>query len=361
MYENSRLLIDSSNPPEPGQIVWRSPSNLAIIKYWGKHGVQLPRNPSLSLTLSASCTDTALAYEFREEPDSRIDLEFLFHGEENESFRTKTLAFLESLTPQFPFLRQLKLRINTGNSFPHSAGIASSASSMASLALCLCSLEDTLFGSLQDPGDFDQKASYLARLGSGSACRSIFPYASVWGATPAVPGSSDEYGVPAEDLLHPDFKDLHDDILIVSSREKTVSSRAGHALMEGNPFAEPRYAQAKNRLARLVDALRGGDMDTFGRIAEDEALALHALMMCSNPSFMLLEPGTVALIQKIRAYRAETRHPVYFSLDAGPNIHLLYPGEIVAEVRGWIEEELKEHCVDGWFIQDWVGEGPEEM
>lgn len=361
MYENPRLLLDSSNPPEPGQIVWRSPSNLAIIKYWGKHGVQLPRNPSLSFTLSASCTDTALAYEMREDAGNGIALEFLFQGAENEAFKAKTLAFLESLLPQFPFLKQLHLKIQTGNSFPHSAGIASSASGMSALALCLCSLEDALFGTLQDAEAFDRKASYLARLGSGSACRSIFPYASVWGATSSVPGSSDEYGVPAEDLLHPTFKDFHDDILIVSQREKSVSSRAGHALMDGNPYAEPRYAQARARLTQLLGALRSGDLEAFGKIAEDEALTLHALMMCSNPSYMLMEPGTVALIQKIRAYRAETKHPVYFSLDAGPNIHLLYPGSIVAEVRGWIEEELKEHCVDGWFIQDWVGEGPEEM
>lgn len=361
MYENPRLLLDSSNPPEPGQIVWRSPSNLAIIKYWGKHGVQLPRNPSLSFTLSASCTDTALAYEMREDTGNGIALEFLFQGAENEAFKVKTLAFLENLLPQFPFLKQLNLKIQTGNSFPHSAGIASSASGMSALALCLCSLEDALFGTLQDAEAFDRKASYVARLGSGSACRSIFPYASVWGATASVPGSSDEYGVPAEDLLHPTFKDFHDDILIVSQREKSVSSRAGHALMDGNPYAEPRYAQARTRLTQLLGALRSGDLEAFGKIAEDEALTLHALMMCSNPSYMLMEPGTVALIQKIRAYRAETKHPVYFSLDAGPNIHLLYPGSIVAEVRGWIEEELKEHCVDGWFIQDWVGEGPEEM
>lgn len=361
MYENPRLLLDSSNPPEPGQIVWRSPSNLAIIKYWGKHGVQLPRNPSLSFTLSASCTDTALAYEFREDADNHIELDFLFHGEENEAFKAKTLVYLDSLLPQFPFLKQLKLKIQTGNSFPHSAGIASSASAMSALALCLCSLEDALFGTLPDPDGFDRKASCLARLGSGSACRSVFPHAAVWGATPSVPGSSDEYAVPAGELLHPAFKDFHDDILIVSTREKSVSSRAGHALMEGNPYAEPRYIQAKNRLERLLEALRRGDLEEFGKIAEDEALALHALMMCSNPSYMLLEPGTVALIQKIRAWRADTKHPVYFSLDAGPNIHLLYPGDIVAEVRGWIEEDLKEHCADGWFIQDWVGEGPEEL
>lgn len=361
MYENPRLILASSNPPEPGKVIWRSPSNLAIVKYWGKHGEQLPRNPSLSLTLTASCTDTLLEYEFKSFADNELELEFLFHGEENEAFRAKILTFLERLNPQFPFLRQLKLRISSGNSFPHSAGIASSASGMSALALCLCSLEDALFGTLQDSDAFDRKASYIARLGSGSACRSIFPHAAIWGATPAVPGSSDEFAMPAGDMLHDTFKDFHDDILVVSSAEKAVSSRAGHALMEGNPFAEPRYAQAKTRLATLLDALRDGDLETFGKIAEDEALTLHALMMCSNPSYMLLEPNSVAIIQKIRAYRADTGHPVYFSLDAGPNIHLLYPGDMVAEIRGWIEEDLKQHCIDEWFIQDWVGEGPEEM
>ncbi|MCC6461119.1 MAG: diphosphomevalonate decarboxylase [Saprospiraceae bacterium] len=361
MYENPRLILDSDEAPEPGRIVWRSPSNLAIIKYWGKYGAQMPRNPSLSLTLSASCTDMALEYSLKEVPDSRIGLGFLFHGEENAAFQAKIQAFLESLVPVFPFLTQLQMSIQTGNSFPHSAGIASSASSMSALALCLCSLEDALFGTLQEPAEFDRKSSFIARLGSGSACRSIFPHAAVWGASAAVPDSSDAYAVPAEHLLHPGFKDLHDDILIVSSQEKSVSSRAGHALMEGNPYAEARYAQAKSRLSTLIDALGAGDWEAFGKIAEDEALTLHALMMCSNPSYMLLEPNTIALIQKIRAYRAETKHPVYFSLDAGPNIHLLYPGEIIAEVRGWIEEELTPLLVDNWFIQDWVGEGPEEL
>lgn len=361
MYENPRLILDSSNPPEPGQIIWRSPSNLAIVKYWGKHGHQLPRNPSLSLTLAASCTDTAVGYAFKETVNNQIELDFKFHGEENEAFRAKVLAFLESLEPQFPFLRQLELSIQTGNSFPHSAGIASSASSMSALALCLCTLEDALFGTLQDEDAFDVKASYIARLGSGSACRSIYPYAALWGKTPAVAGSSDEFAVPVEDLLHPAFKDFHDDILIVSTSEKSVSSRAGHALMEGNPYAEARYKQAQSRLSTLIEALRTGDLEAFGKIAEDEALTLHALMMASNPSYILLHPNTVALIEKIRAYRAETKHPVYFSLDAGPNIHLLYPGSIISDVRGWIEEDLKEHCVDNWYIQDWVGEGPEEI
>ena len=362
MYENPRLFLDSSNPPEPGGITWRSPSNIAIIKYWGKYGVQLPRNPSLSLTLAASCTDTQLEYAFKDEADDNlIDLDFYFHQSENEPFKTKLIAYLESLAPVYPFLKQFKLTVRTGNSFPHSAGIASSASAMSALALCLCSLEDKLFGTLQDAAEFDRKASYLARLGSGSACRSVFPYSAVWGETALVPGSSNEFAVPVSDLIHEQFRDLHDDILIVSTQEKSVSSRAGHALMDDNPFAEPRYAQARQRLSILFDAMRAGDLETFGKITEDEALTLHALMMSSNPSFMLMQPDSLAIIEKVRAYRAETGHPVYFTMDAGPNVHLLYPGDIIHEVRAFIGDELAEHCENGYVQQDWVGEGPEEL
>jgi diphosphomevalonate decarboxylase len=362
MYENPRLIVDSSNSPEPGSITWRSPSNIAIVKYWGKYGVQLPRNPSLSLTLAASCTDTRLEYEFKEGVgDGQIDLDFYFHQEEKEEFRAKIVTYLQSLLPYYPFLKQFKFTVQTGNSFPHSAGIASSASGMSALALCLCSLEDRLFGTLQDSAAFDQKASFLARLGSGSACRSIFPYTAVWGETNALKGSNNEFAVPAEPFIHEQFKDFHDDILIVSREEKAVSSRAGHALMEGNPYAEPRYAQARTRLATLLDAMRAGDLATFGKIAEDEALTLHALMMSSNPSYTLMHPDSLAIIEKVRQYRADTGNQVYFTLDAGPNVHLLYPGEIIHEVRAFIEEQLEEHCENGYVQQDWVGEGPEEV
>jgi diphosphomevalonate decarboxylase len=107
--------------------------------------------------------------------------------------------------------------------------------------------------------------------------------------------------------------------------------------------------------------MKAGDLETFGKIAEDEALTLHALMMCSNPSYMLMRPGSVSIIEKVRQYRAETGNPVYFSLDAGPNIHLLYPGNIVHEVRAFIDDQLLEHCENQYVQQDWVGEGPEEV
>ena len=359
-YKNPNLIIETAEI-EPGEITWRSPSNLAIIKYWGKHGVQLPKNPSLSFTLSSSFTDTLLGYKPKESGDRNISLEFLFHQEPNEPFREKVLKFLESVADIFPFLRQLDLTVQTGNSFPHSAGIASSASAMSALALCLCSLEHELFETLDDDAEFDRKSSYIARLGSGSACRSIFPVAALWGQTGEVEGSSDLFALPMADQVHAIFKDFHDDILIASTEAKSVSSRAGHGLMENHPFADARYADAKRKMMNLLSALRTGDLETFGSIAENEALTLHGLMMSSNPSYILLKPNTLEMIQRVRRYREETKHPVYFSLDAGPNLHVLYPGEIIHEVRVFIDEELMPLCEEEKYLQDWVGDGPVQV
>ena len=358
-FRNSELIL-SSQDEQQGSVHWQSPSNIALVKYWGKHGVQLPRNPSISFTLDACFTQTVLAYKTKETPSDDINLDFYFMGEKNVAFGAKAKKFLEGISDIYPFLTQLDLQINTANSFPHSTGIASSAAGMSALSLCLCTLEDRLFGTLSDADLFDQKASFLSRLGSGSACRSIFPHLAVWGKTPDVANSSDEFAV-VYDNVHETYKTFCDSILIVSSDEKAVSSRAGHALMEGNPYASPRYTQANQRMTTLLSTLQNGDLETFGQIVEDEALTLHALMMASNPSFILMKPNTLRMIELIRAYRAETKHPVYFTLDAGPNIHLLYPNDIAYAVQVFINEQLIPLCENGNWIKDMVGEGPVEL
>ena len=360
MFDNPALLLDAANTSS-GTINWKSPSNIAIIKYWGKYGIQFPRNPSISFTLENAFTQTILDYAPKTDQGEGISLDFTFHGEENEAFRAKMVKFLESIRPIFPFLNQLHLTVKSGNSFPHSAGIASSASSMSALALCLCTLEDELFQTLQDDELFDKKASYVARLGSGSACRSIYAGMAAWGETPAIIGASNEYAVPFETEMHDIYKNFHDDILIASKGEKSVSSRAGHALMEGNAYAAPRYQQANDRMQRLVEVLKNGDVETFGTIAENEALTLHALMMTSDPSYILMRPNSLKMIELIRDYRTTTKHPIYFSLDAGPNLHVLYPESIIHEVRPFIEEQLVPLCEEEMWISDWVGEGPEQL
>lgn len=317
-------------------------------------GRQIPRNASISLTLSNAHTDTTIDYRVKQE--SGLTMDFLFEGQRNQSFADKLVQYLRSVSAYHPIVDHLHLAISSSNSFPHSSGIASSASAMAAVAMCICDIESQVSG--ESAIDI-AKASYLARLGSGSASRSVIPQAAVWGRHDSIDGSSDLFAVPFEGM-DPVFAGYHDDILIVSASEKSVSSTAGHALMEGNVYAGPRYQQANDRVASLTDILRAGDIEAFGKLAEDEAMTLHALMMCSDPSYVLMEPGTLDMIREIRAYRADSNVPVYFTLDAGPNIHLLYPDAYAGEVKAFINDQLLQYTADNKVIKDHVGNGPEK-
>lgn len=337
-----------------GQTSWRSPSNIAIVKYWGKHGMQLPNNPSLSFTLQNAYTDTSISYTWS---SSGPEVHFRFEGTENKVFAEKIEKLLIQFLPAFPFLGQLKMHIESRNSFPHSSGIASSASSMSALVMCLIEIEQQLGAMLTDD-ERRQKASYFSRLASGSAARSVFPVAALWGHTPFHSESHDEYAVVV-DNIHPVFRNYRDTILIISTGTKAVSSRAGHALMEGNPFAGVRYQQANKNIGELLHVLHGGDLETFVQITEAEALQLHALMMTSEPSFILMQPNTLEAIARIRNFRKDTGIPLSFTLDAGPNVHLLYPDEYHPVVNDFVQQQLKSLCQDGRLIEDRVGQGPQ--
>ena len=338
------------NENQVHSVKWQSPSNIALVKYWGKKGHQLPQNPSISFTLKNCRTETSVLFE----ESDRFGLHFRFDGKENGEFQTKISDFLHENMESFSFLKQMELHINSHNTFPHSSGIASSASSMSALVMCLLDIERIVTGA--DEIDL-RKASNLSRLASGSACRSLFPKMALWGETPAVADSSDRYAVTLQDDIAPIFKDYHDSILIVSDAKKSVSSRAGHALMDGNPYAESRYAVAKNNIVNLLEALKTGDLETFIRITEWEAMQLHALMMCSEPSYILMKPNTLRIINTLLEFRKETDIPVCFTLDAGPNVHILYPDQHAEMVERFIMDELEQYCVGGQWIPDQVGDG----
>ncbi|MBC8342860.1 MAG: diphosphomevalonate decarboxylase, partial [Bacteroidetes bacterium] len=223
---------------KPGVVCWQSPSNIALIKYWGKYGNQLPQNPSLSLTLKNALTKMKVSYSFS--GSGKLQTELLFEGKESPLFHKKVNSFLTSIFTYFPFLNQLKIRIETENTFPHSAGIASSASSMSALALCLCSIENDLFESLKIKEDFYKKASFIARLGSGSASRSVYGGMVLWGRHEGFSASSNEFAIPFREKIHPNFEFLNDAILIVNESVKKVSSSQGHALMQDHPYAKSR-------------------------------------------------------------------------------------------------------------------------
>ncbi|MBR2051019.1 MAG: hypothetical protein IJ961_00905 [Bacteroidales bacterium] len=336
------------------QIIKHSPSNIAIVKYWGKHGNQLPNNPSISFTLSNCFTETKITYsnidsQFFKSSDSQISLDFFFEGKENQAFKDKIEKFILKNEQYFSFLKGLHLNIESRNSFPHSSGIASSASSMSALVMCLLGIK------YKDREIDLQEASFLSRLASGSAARSVYPTMTLWGKTPSLSNSSDEYAIPIGDLIAPVFKSYHDTILIVSSKEKSVSSRAGHSLMDNHPMAESRYATARKNTEDLLTILKQGDIEGFIKIAEAEANQLHDLMATSKPSYTLKEPNTINIINKILEFRKDTSLPICYTLDAGPNVHLLYPDFYADKVQLFIEDVLKDYCFDNKYIEDKVG------
>lgn len=334
---------------QSGKVSAQCPSNIALIKYWGKKDVQIPMNPSLSFTLNESNTQTELNYT--PNGGKGYSVQVFLDGELKPSFAPKILQFFERIETFVPFLKDFDFEIRTHNTFPHSSGIASSASGMGALSLCLVELEE-LLGAEFAEGEKLKKASFLARLGSGSACRSVYPGITVWGESEAVEGSSDLYAVPYPYEIHPNFKNFRDTILLIDEGQKEVSSTVGHRLMEGHPYAAQRFESAQENLKKLIPILKSGDLEAFGQIVEHEALSLHAMMMTSTPYFILMKPNTLKAIESIWAYRKETGLPLYFTLDAGANVHLLYPNENKNEIDEFVEKVLKPLCNKGKIIKD---------
>lgn len=338
---------------------FKAPSNIALVKYWGKKGEQLPANPSISFTLTHCYTETSIDYERRSESSiasgDSFSFNFSFEGQPKPSFHPKINTFFERILPYLPFLKDYHFNIASHNSFPYSSGIASSASAMAALSVCLMKIAKEL-GETYTEEAFWQKASFLARLGSGSACRSVKGSIVVWGEHPAIPGSSDEYGITYPLPVHEVFQNYQDTILLIDRGQKQVSSTVGHNLMHGHPFAEARFAQANENINQLVSCFASGDIEHFMEIVESEALTLHAMMQTSIPYFILMRPNTLEVIQRVWQYRKDTKVPLCFTLDAGANVHLLYPKTSIAEVQKFITEELAQFCEGQHYIHDEVGQ-----
>lgn len=341
---------------EIAKIAWKSPSNIAFIKYWGKYGNQFPKNPSLSMTLDKCTTETGITLLPREGRGG-IDFEFRFHNELNDAFSARIGKYLESIKEELSFLEDYRLLIESKNNFPHSAGIASSASAMSALALCLTSIEERLGKGFN--GDMYTRASIFARLGSGSASRSIFKEFAVWGKTNAVTRSSNDFACRLNSPIHNKFKCLRDTILIIDKDEKKVSSSVGHSLMNNHPYAEQRFSNAEKNLKSLLAAMEEGNFTEFAFILEHEALSLHAMMMTAKPWYTLLSPNTIQVIQLVKQFREQEGVELTFTIDAGPNVHLIYPAEEDDKVKDFISNEILEFCQEGNYILDNIGMGPE--
>jgi diphosphomevalonate decarboxylase len=333
-----------------------APSNIALVKYWGKKEHQIPANPSISFTLNNCKTITKVNFTKKETKDN-FSFDLLFEGKPKDDFKPKIQKFFERIEVYCPYLKEYHIVIDTENTFPHSSGIASSASGMAALAMNVMCLEKEINSNLSEDL-FYKKASFLARLGSGSACRSIKGQVVAWGKNKTIKESSDLFGVEFNDI-HQNFKNYQDTILLVDKGEKQVSSTVGHDLMFGHPYAEKRFEQAHDNLAKITKNLTEGNVEEFIKIVESEALTLHAMMMTSMPYFILMKPNTLEIINRIWKFRSENNIPVCFTLDAGANVHVLYPENVSVKVLQFIQDELVDFCQNGQYICDQIGNGAE--
>ena len=330
-------------------VVSSCPSNIALIKYWGKYKNQIPANPSISYTLNNCKTNTSMEFL----ADEEFSVQTFLAGNEEPKFAEKIEKYFRNIEEYLPWILTGKYIIKTENTFPHSSGIASSASGFGAVAKCLMELEQQ-FSGLQDSDFKLRKASFLARLGSGSACRSLYDGLVVWGATKEVEDSSDLYALQyPNDQIHEIFKHFNDWVLLIHEGEKSVSSTVGHSLMNTNPYAERRFQEAHENFAVLKEILKTGDMQNFIKLVEHEALTLHAMMMMSEPAFILMKTGTLEVINKIWDYRKETGLPLFFTLDAGANVHLLFPANSKeAIIKEFIVKELLQFTQNNGVVKD---------
>lgn len=355
--ETDFIFQNSTQNIENGSFSCSAPSNIALVKYWGKIGNQLPANPSISFTLNNCKTITKLNFNSNiNDKINGISFDLLFEGQPKEEFKPKIQKFLERIEKYCPYLKNYHFTIDTQNTFPHSSGIASSASGMAALAVNIMSLEKTLNPEMTDEF-FYKKASFLARLGSGSACRSVKGSVVVWGKHADFEGSSDLFGIEFPTKIHDNFKNYQDTIMLVDKGEKQVSSTLGHDLMHDHPFAERRFAQAHDNLSKMKTILETGNLTDFIALVESEALTLHSMMMTSMPYFILMKPNTLEIINQIWKFRNETQIPLCFTLDAGANVHVLYPENDSEKVLQFIQNKLVGYCQKGHYICDEIGEG----
>jgi len=320
------------NQPHDLVIDSEAPSNIALVKYWGKYGVQLPMNPSISFTLNKSQTQTTVYLTALDKISDKVSFKFYLDQKHQADFEPKIAGFFKKIKKFVPFITYFNWKIYSSNSFPHSSGIASSASGFAALSKIIVDLEKQLYPPKTETY-YAYKTSFLARLGSGSASRSTAHPVMIWGHHPDIKQTSDLYAIVPDFEIHPIFKTYKDSIILVEKGQKKVSSTVGHTLMNTHPFKNIRKQHAYERVLQMTRYLKSGDLENFIKLTEAEALELHALMMTSSPNYILMQPDTLKIIHNIRNFRKKTGLPLCFTLDAGANVHVLYPDEITQQLQ----------------------------
>ncbi|MFQ5979599.1 MAG: diphosphomevalonate decarboxylase [Candidatus Heimdallarchaeota archaeon] len=302
-------------------------ANIAFIKFWGvqedteQYGLHLPLNDSISMTLDTAKTTTTIDFSGDYLQDSMVI--------DNQS--ASKAAFNRAITHIDRLRRlassRLKCKMVSKNSFPMGTGIASSASGFAALTLAASSALGLEFN--------PRELSSWARLGSGSATRSIFGGYVRWRI------ATTHHESYAEQILPEDRWRLADIVAIASIEHKKVTSKEGHLLAKSSPLLGGRLASLHENIARAQTAIVEQDLPSLGEVMEQDALIMHSVMMTSFPPLLYWNGVSVDIMHKIQEFRLEDDLQCYFTLDAGPNVHIITTPNNVETVKKRLQEEVK--------------------
>lgn len=304
-------------------ITARAHTNIALIKYWGKRDTTLflPYTSSLSLTLDAFYTDTSV--EFCEGGD-----EFILNGEKQDEKATKKISHFIDLFRQQAHRHDF-VRVVSTNHVPTAAGLASSASAYAALAMALNTLFELHLSRTE--------LSTFSRKGSGSSTRSLFGGFVEWDK-----GEDDTTSI-ARPLLAEEDVPCGMIICLINKKKKEISSREGMALtVETSPFF-PAFVEASAvDLEEMKLAIADRDVNRIGQIAERNAFRMHATMLGANPPFTYFEPKTIETIQFVKQLRQEGYH-CYVTMDAGPNVKVIAPLDELEDIHQKLQTLFKDN------------------
>lgn len=293
--------------------------NIAFIKYWGNQSDddRIPLNGSISMNLDGLLTMTQVNFQ----PELTHD-RFILNGQHTAPAAERRVSdFLDHIRAlaHLPYFAE----VTSTNNFPAGAGIASSAAAFAALALAGSSAAGLHLS--------EKDLSRLARLGSGSACRSVPAGFVEW-----LPGEDDTSSY-AVSIAPPSYWDLCDCIAVVSSSTKKIGSTEGHHLASTSPLQAGRVADAPRRLDICRQALLSHDFDSFAKIVEQDSNLMHAVMMTSEPPLFYWQPASLLIMQKVNEWRISGL-PVCYTLDAGPNVHVLCESFAAARIQALLAE-----------------------
>ncbi|MGM8211185.1 diphosphomevalonate decarboxylase [Virgibacillus sp. W0430] len=301
----------------------RAHTNIALIKYWGKRDEEkiLPTNNSLSLTLDGFYTTTTVTFNEDATEDTFVLDEQVVSGEAYE----RVSRYLDIIR-RYAGKENIFADVYSINAVPTAAGFASSASGFAALAAAATralGLDIT-----------DQELSMLTRQGSGSACRSIYGGFAEWEKGKKLDGS-DSYAVP---IVPANYWDVRVAAVVLSAEKKDISSRAGmKRTVDTSVFYQGWLNHIPDDLTEIKAGIMDRDFEKVGQIAEANCLKMHATTLGANPPFTYWHDTTMAVMQTVQTMRA-TGIPVFFTIDAGPNVKVLYLPEHEAIVEKTLQE-----------------------